>query len=462
MVTGLVASCVLLCSVFRVESLFVASTAGNIVFLTLTLSALAGKLQGGTTRSLRLMARRLGLGTEQRALFDLRSRLADLSSEAAIICAASEALRELLPDASASAVATFCLEDGAGGESRKSYSGGGRLAGLEVAAVSESARAALEAALTTGNALGTSVAFACRHATTRGSHLAWSSDFTPGLAVFADWRAASRAGLCGQAVTAPLVAGPACVGFITAHFTASASGPRVTGESSVRVQEFCEIVGSAIYSRRAYDALEASQRVVGDVFPPAVARALEARALREESSPKTTADVVTTVDGPHAPSSCSSGELELARNSHCRVSASMDVATPEDCPSSLKRPDRRSISFRRSWSVDRRISCASADVVPRSSSELLAETFSSVTIIFAGARAEPARSACTYCLPLTPTLAHQISWASQAWRARSRPRRSCPCWMTSSRVSTCCAMCTTATRCVLQPTMTAFAALRVR
>jgi hypothetical protein len=192
-VTGLVASCVLLGRVFRVESLFVAAASGNIMFLTLTLSALAGKLQGGTTRSLRLMARRLGLGTEQRALFDLRSRLADLPSEAAIICAASEALRELLPDASASAVATFCLEHGAGGESRKSYRGGGRLAGLEAAAVSESMRAALEAAaLTTGNALGTSVAFACRHATTRGSHLAWSSDFTPGLAAFADdWRAAA-------------------------------------------------------------------------------------------------------------------------------------------------------------------------------------------------------------------------------------------------------------------------------
>jgi hypothetical protein len=219
-VAGLAAGSMLLCHMNGDDSLFSVSATINSMFLALTLTSISSKLLGGTTQSLLLMSRRLGLGTEQRALFNLRSQLSLLPSEGAILRAASVALQELLPGATATAVATFRPEEEERmlSSERHSYSSaGGRLAGLEAAAVNDAARAALEAALMTGNARGTSAAFACRHAASRGSHVVWSADFPTGLAAFSDWRAATRAGLTGQAVTAPLAAGLATIGFITAR-----------------------------------------------------------------------------------------------------------------------------------------------------------------------------------------------------------------------------------------------------
>jgi hypothetical protein len=159
----------------------------------------------------------------------------------------------MLPGATALAVATFWPENGDGaGELRKSYTGGGRLAGMEAIAASQTERATLEAALTTGNSRDTSVAFALRHAATRGCHIAWSKDFPEGLEAFSDWRAARRAGLNGHIVTAPLVAGRVCVGFVTAHAAADRPSSMTSSDRSSRLQALCEIVGAAVFCRRAW------------------------------------------------------------------------------------------------------------------------------------------------------------------------------------------------------------------
>ncbi len=455
-VAGLAVGGVLLCRLRGVESLFTGSTGVNAVFMWLTLTSLLSKLAGGPTHGLRLMARRLGVDAEQRALFDLRSRLSDLHSENAILYAASEAVQELLPGATASAVATFCPEDGDGaGELRKSYTSGGRLAAMEAIAVSQTERAALEAALRTGNSRDTSVAFALRHAATRGCHIAWSRDFPQGLDAFSDWRAARRAGLSGHAVTTPLVAGRVCVGFVTAHFSAAADTPScmTSSDRSSRLQALCEIVGASVHCRRALDALEASQRVVADVFPPLVAKALEARA-REESSPGAPPPIDDHVDdgGPVAVAAnaqamppltplqraCSSptrawrpehinGDAERTgstRASTCSTRASTCSVGSAEAAAQLEDSEKL---FRRSWSVDRRASITgrpsleSAGVAPRraSSAGLSAESFASVTIIFAGASACAKRARRAFLTGLRARY-RRLHRSGQGARARDR------------------------------------------
>jgi hypothetical protein len=366
-VAGVATGCVLVCRLFGDASLFSVSAAINLLFLAMMLTALSSKLLGGTTHGLRSMARRLGLGSEQRALYDLRARLSHLPSETAILRAASAALQELLPRATATAVATFRPEGGDGaGEPRRSYSRGGRLAGLEAGAASAGARAALEAALTTGNSRGTSVAFACRAAgAARHLAVAWSADFPSGLNAFADWRAAARAGLAGHAVTAPLAAGPACVGFLTAQFH-SAAGKEPDGDAlldSERLREFCEVVGATIFCQRAAHALEASQSIVNDIYPPNVARQLERRA--RESTP----------DG-NAPQGSAEAEAAAAG---ARASIAEDAEESEDgAPLAAPRLPRSASSGRLSL---RMLGAENT----RASSQLFAEAFPSVTIVFAGA-----------------------------------------------------------------------------
>lgn len=356
-VAGIATGCVLVCRLYGDASLFGVSASINITFLSLILTSLVSKLLGGTTQGLRLMVRRLGLGTEERALFDLRARLASMPSESSILRAASSALQELLPGATATAVATFQPDAGSGGVKCGGLTH--RLAGLEAGADSASSRAALEAALTVGNGRGTSVAFVCREAAARGMAMAWSGDFPSATEAFADWRAASRCGLTGEVVTAPLAAGPALVGFMTAHFTQSATGKhagerRVNSES---LREYCEIVGAAIFCRRAQNALETSQSIVHDIFPQHVAKALEARA-REEAAPAEapSAEEVAGSSSPgmsHSPARSGSGQGSDG-------SAVLEAAT-----------DARG--------GDHHL----APVQLRTSSQLFAEAFSSVTVIFA-------------------------------------------------------------------------------
>ena len=280
-VGGLSIGAVLVCRYYGDESLHSISAAINMIFLSLMTTSLTSKKAAGTIRGMHLMARRLGLGAEQRVLFTLRAQLSTLPTESAIMGAASSALMTLLPGTVATAVAIFeDDENGVGDSSRVSL--------LEVHGNTAERRAAMEAAITAGSTRGTSVAFVCYQAPARGSQhaVAWSGDFPSGLLAFSDWRAASRAGLAGQAVTVPLSAGPVTVGFVQAHFdfaTALKSGGEATVPSE-QLLELCEIVGSAVFCVRAQQALSTSQSIVNDIFPEHVARALEQRA-REESAP---------------------------------------------------------------------------------------------------------------------------------------------------------------------------------
>ena len=280
-VGGLSIGAVLVCRFYGDESLHSISAAINMIFLSLMTTSLISKKAAGTIRGMHLMARRLGLGAEQRVLFTLRAQLSTLPTESAILGAASSALMTLLPGTVATAVAIFeDDENGVGDNSRVSL--------LEVNGNTADRRAAMEAAIAAGSSRGTSVAFVCYQAPARGSQhaVAWSGDFPSGLLAFSDWRAASRAGLAGQAVTVPLSAGPVTVGFVQAHFDFGAA-LKSGGEASVpseQLLELCEIVGSAVFCVRAQQALSTSQSIVNDIFPQHVARALEQRA-REESAP---------------------------------------------------------------------------------------------------------------------------------------------------------------------------------
>ena len=359
-VGGLSIGAVLVCRYYGDESLHSISAAINMIFLSLMTTSLISKKAAGTIRGMHLMARRLGLGAEQRVLFTLRAQLSTLPTESAILGAASSALATLLPGTVATAVAIF--EDDENGVGDNS-----RVALLEVSGNTTERRAAMEAAIAAGSSRGTSVAFVCYQAPARGSQhaVAWSGDFPSGLLAFSDWRAASRAGLAGQAVTVPLSAGPVVrsllwmsrlcclrlrkrspfcypqtVGFVQAHFDFAAA-LKSGGEASVpseQLLELCEIVGSAVFCVRAQQALSTSQSIVNDIFPQHVARALEQRA-REESAPA-------------APSSGADvGDDSLDSR----------LTTVDE----LRGPARVS------------------DHGPASSSRLFAETFPAVTIIFA-------------------------------------------------------------------------------
>jgi len=259
-VTGIATSAVLITGVlFADETLFAVSAAINLQFLSLLLTALAGKVIGGTAAGLALLTRRLGIGSGQRSLSALGIVLDALPSEEAVLQTAMGALHTLLPSAAALAIAAF-PEDGRPGDERG-------LAGVEVSAGTVQAHSALEAALDLGGHSGTSAAFVCdRLGAQHSVATAWSGDFPTGISTFADWRAALRGGLDsnGAAVTAPLPSGHAVMGFVTAHWTAR---PDDMMEKTQRLRELCEVVGAIIASKRARAKLEASQSIMTDIFP---------------------------------------------------------------------------------------------------------------------------------------------------------------------------------------------------
>lgn len=277
-VAGLSIGAVLVCRFYGDDSLHGISAAINVIFISLLTMSLISKKLAGTIRGMQLMARRLGLGAEQRVLFALRAQLSTLPTESAILRAASAALEQLLPGTVATAVAIFEEDDDSVvGDS-------GRVALLEVNGVVAERRAAMDAAVSAGSARGTSVAFVCFQAPARGSQHAvvFSADFPTGLLAFSDWRAASRAGFSGQAVTVPLSAGPVTVGFVMAHFAATtAKSGSDNSVPSEQLLELCEIVGSAVFAVRSQNALTTSQSIVNDIFPEHVARALEQRARED-------------------------------------------------------------------------------------------------------------------------------------------------------------------------------------
>jgi hypothetical protein len=423
-ISGVATSAVLLCTLVGDTSLCGVSAYINVMFLTLLLTSLASKLAGGTTHGLWAMSRRLGLRSEQRLLFDLRVRLAGLPSESAILRAAADALQLLLPGASAVAVATFLPEDGGGADGVGDGAGGClSLSGVEGAATSEGARVALEAALAVGAAPGSSVAFACSQAAVHGSQVAWSGDFPSSLAAFADWRAAARAGLSGQALTAPLAAGPALLGFAVAHFSAGASADELLSSAAPAVCcDLADIVGASLYSLRAARALQASQRVVADIYPEHVARALESR-YRNSNSSSVAGDAAAAAAAATAAAAeeedayaAAAGEAPAEEgNAADDDDGGGDASAPADSsptalpPVGLRVSDRTSLghSARSSSSFSythppRRCSAGGTGGATDAhgamlnarhnsgggatgGSELFAEAFSSVTIVFAGA-----------------------------------------------------------------------------
>lgn len=172
----------------------------------------------------------------------LRNRIAVARSEAAILEAASEALKTLFPDAAAVAAATFA-----------EGSGCALLASLEIAAPTRSARQALLAALplAVGASSRSSVSRVCAGQPGSRPPLLDSRAFRGGVGGCVDWAAASDAGLpTARAITVPLTAGALVVGFVQLHFGLySVHSSRPVDGTLARL---CDSIGGAIFVRRAF------------------------------------------------------------------------------------------------------------------------------------------------------------------------------------------------------------------
>ena len=235
----------------------------NVITIATIVLALATKLRAGTTESFRLLEQRLGLGdTGPSKAF--AERLAAAVSEHDILRVASEALHTLFPAACAQAVAT--LAEGTGT----------RVALLEVAAVAEADRRALQTALM-GAADGSSVDFVCSAAPARGCIVAHSDDWQPeGVLAFSDWaKATSDGGLSAQVMlTARLTSGPFTVGFLCLAFSGEGSFSSTDAAAAESLRSFAEAVGDAVLVRRAKDATEHTaraltnvQQLAADIYP---------------------------------------------------------------------------------------------------------------------------------------------------------------------------------------------------
>jgi hypothetical protein len=210
------------------------------------------KLRAGNPAALSALRQQLLAAGEARALATLRDRLAAAHSEAAILEAAAAALQALFPDAVAVAAGAFA--EGAACHV---------IAALEVSAPAEESRAALAAALHAGAGAAphSSVARVCTsEARGRAGALLDSRHMPGGVRACDDWAAACDAGLpASRAVAAPLTAGLIVVGFVQLHF-----GLFFADDASVSAvtREVCDLVGGAIFVRRAF-AVNRDGAVVG-------------------------------------------------------------------------------------------------------------------------------------------------------------------------------------------------------
>jgi hypothetical protein len=246
----------------------------NVVVGAAAAVSAASKLHAGTASALELMERRLRRrGARDAAAAALDARLAAAVSEHDVLRVASEAVTALFPAARAQALASLAE----GGDAAAPHA----IAFLEVTALEESERRALQAALTLPE--GTSAAFVCAAG---GGDVADSHDWRDGTAAFADWAAATAGGCAAaQIVTARLSGGPTAAGFVVLVFGASDGGfasDDVAAHASLRA--FCDAVGAALLRRRALDAAQlaaaaiaASQELARDVFPPHLINALKDR-----------------------------------------------------------------------------------------------------------------------------------------------------------------------------------------
>jgi hypothetical protein len=198
----------------------------------------------GSAQSLDALAARVRAAEVAAALTWLRDALAVARSEAAMLRAAGDALRQLFPGASGWAVGAFA--EGAGCDV---------IAVLE-AGPDEAGRAAMAAALPPNAGAdvagsGASAVRAACHASGASVRMLNSREQPAGVSAFADWAAAAAAGLpSAQAVTAPLTAGPRVVGFVTLHFSVYAA--RTDASAWGQLSEFANVLGGALFVGRAF------------------------------------------------------------------------------------------------------------------------------------------------------------------------------------------------------------------
>jgi len=252
----------------------------NVITLATIVLSLITKLRAGTSESFRLLEQRLGLG-ESGPSTAFAERLAAAVSEHDVLRVASEALHALFPAACAQAVST--LAEGTGT----------RVALLEVAAVAEADRRALQTALMAA-ADGSSVAFVCSAAPARGCIVAHSDDWQPeGVQAFTDWAKATNDGLRAQVMlTARLTSGPFTVGFLCLAFGDEGGFSSTDAAAAESLRAFAEAVGDAVLVRRAKDATEHTaraltevQQLAADIYPQHLLSQLALRQnARAESS----------------------------------------------------------------------------------------------------------------------------------------------------------------------------------
>ena len=247
-----------------------------IIYTLLSLGSLSATwLAGGGAATLDGMAARLGLDRERSQLEKLAAALAAESgagSERGMLRAALAQLQQLFPGAEAVALGAFAPNDDAG-------AGAAAAAGdtLVCAGFGEGSECHSNAARML---CGASTSVECVVAQAR-TLIADSRDFPDGLATFSDWTAARDAG-AAVAITTPLWAGPAKIGFITLWCSLSEEhgGARQLEAYEAVLLEACHIIGECLFARRERDALATSRALARDIFPDHVLRALELRTRR--------------------------------------------------------------------------------------------------------------------------------------------------------------------------------------
>lgn len=282
----------------------------NVITAIAGAVALVSRRSGGSAASLRTLQRRLGGAEAQAAHAVLCSRLAAAVSEQHVLWVAAEALRELVPGATAQAIATLADE----ANTHDDDDAGVAVAVMRVDAARDAQRKALHAALPRLIKLSTtdddeadadasdalpepevisSVLLACGQAASRGCIVIDSADWPLGCHSFSDWRAAAAAdATIEQCVTAPLMAsaGTRAVGFLVLCFRRH--GDFAGQAEADGLRRFAEAVGAALQARRAQDATDAATRalsiaaaVAGDAFPEHMRGAMQTRMRRRAASP---------------------------------------------------------------------------------------------------------------------------------------------------------------------------------
>ena len=245
------------------------------IYALLSLGSLSATwLAGGGAATLDGMAARLGLDRERSQLEKLAAALAaesDAGSERAMLRAAMAQLQQLFPGAEAVALGSFAPEDAGVGAAAAAGDT------LVCAGFGEGSECHSNAARML---CGASTSVECVVAQAR-TLIADSRDFPDGLATISDWAAARDAG-AAVAITTPLWAGPAKIGFVTlwCSLPEQHGGARQLEAYEAVLLEACHIIGECLFARRERDALATSRALARDIFPDHVLRALELRTRR--------------------------------------------------------------------------------------------------------------------------------------------------------------------------------------